>query len=304
MPLNYLNANLPSYQEALKWFNKLLSDDLNHEIFLWNIVRGLKNEDIKERLIFFISKLDKYIVEHPTTVNDTQNLDTINRVLEDVSGCGKDNDHNLCLLGTIITGTKNPTTCCFRGFSMFGNDPVAELCQAWTCTRFHKDTVTDYPEYLDPLEYAEKAASGEITIKDGKLSSKRGFCWVSKLPDLNNYLEGIKREERWDKLRKILGFDYNKELVLIKYPNDFKPRLISQPTFIEGHILHFRYDPTTNGWNQTVNLENGDSGVPEAVHCPHHFTDKFKYEVFKPADTPSTVLHVDYNLLLRKAKIT
>jgi hypothetical protein len=121
------------------------------------------------------------------------------------------------------------------------------------------------------------------------LTMKRPFVWVTETGALEEVVREEERKKRppADRVRNKLGLAHflpagEPRLLEIRYPPSFfrkrKRVPFAAPTFLEGRPPNMVYRSMRNsqGWGITVDLDNGEAGLPEAVHGRIRLKGDFK----------------------------
>ena len=116
----------------------------------------------------------------------------------------------------------------------------------------------------------------------GFIPQKRPFAWVTDTKRLADLHRQHPRKKA-DVTRNSLGLMYMlgmgpSRLLEIRYPSGLFQRLkanFAAPSFLEGSPAIVYRSKRINGWGVTINLENGQDGLPEAVHRKVRFTSAF-----------------------------
>lgn len=132
----------------------------------------------------------------------------------------------------------------------------------------------------DQIEFWEKEGFEKNEVK-GEMQSRRAFAWVTKSKELEKLRKDNDQKKFPNIVRNALGLrHYNNEekLLEICYPDDaLNNSKLVPPTFIEGSpSLIYCSKKKKDGWGRTVHLETLKEGLPEGVHPPIKFNEKFK----------------------------
>jgi len=137
----------------------------------------------------------------------------------------------------------------------------------------------------------------------GRMPHRSRFGWVTSTESIEAVRSAENRGDLASTLRDrlgmlhLLGEDRERrrhqevQLVEVCYPDDaLSKETLKPPTFLEGgYALVYRSDRDPEGWGLTVDLTSGDSGLPEVVHPPVEFTDRFSMNyIGQPAEMHAT----------------
>jgi hypothetical protein len=128
-------------------------------------------------------------------------------------------------------------------------------------------------------ELARPNGLKDIVVLGEKIRGSMPFAWVTKTEAISAIRARRSREPLPERLRDALGLWHVQEdeyLIEVIYPVDIDVDL-SAPTFLEGEaVMVYRSKRGADLWGRTVHLRTLRDGLPEAVHPPIEFTDKFE----------------------------
>lgn len=284
----------------LEWLQQMIGHPI-YESICWNIARENKAQiyppDVLDfyfaYLEEFIKKskksMDKEILKNPYTVIE-QTLDSIPEFK--IGG-------RYCLCNKDVRGVDVECTSSKYCFHSSQEAPPIDqnLCRFEHLTAFHRYSLgRNSIPYADALHYAREVEQRKHKPLT-QLKGERQFCWVTPKDKLGRIFD----ERDSNSAVTVLGlsrFPPSEHLVITVYPKTFRLVKLAKPSFLEGVMLPFRVDLSGNKWGKAVNLENGEDGLPEAVHCPHFRTSDFEYFVW----TQPSGVKKDYSAISRKLK--
>jgi hypothetical protein len=103
------------------------------------------------------------------------------------------------------------------------------------------------------------------------------LAWVTKTDAIDTLRQQVPANRLANELRDQLGLNHlhgDQYLVEIVYPPG-TPATLRAPTFLEGSDLVFRSVRGPDSWGRTVHLKTLKAGMPEAIHAPIPFTDRY-----------------------------
>ena len=193
--------------------------------------------------------------------------------------------------GNLIAGDQDDDDCCFK--QKRGTETLDSIARVMDFERF-----VDYSDSRRPV-YLEDLSAGLIYENEANLiiDSRAGYLFVTKAEEVEILLGDNPNESEWQNLLNNLGItnigdlhgSVKNKYVLIRYPEDFAPARICQPSLIEGgEKPEFRIQSNSCSWGIAVNLDHsifGEDGLPESIHCPYGIA-KVKFQEFQLTPTP------------------
>jgi hypothetical protein len=274
------------------------------EIICWNLKREVCIGRIDQsKLVLFLKDLNKLLTKDSAVAS----LNSATRIFAKVRKL----NGNHCLAGVPLLTSRNidpSCSSCLDGEARSGDalddcyPGLASLVGVVSFEKHNKPKDLPFEDY-DALEFAQAVVDRQLR-PTGLLSTNEGFRWVTIYQDLQDYLAPFPKVTHWEKARNALGTRWDTPTLLVKYPAQFKPYKLCMPSFIEGGPRpEWRCQPSPEGWNMTVNLENGEAGLSEGVLCPTALTDEFEYELLKSTGSINESPFIDNYASLRDKAI-